>query len=117
MNTALAPIELPRRVTDVGRVLADGPEAVSAALSEFDTRLENLRLCVHWLVDHGVHVIASAINRAGGIVTVAGSVQLHRLIGKDYAWRKRQHTGLLTIYTNFAVRFETRIEWEEEKCA
>ncbi len=108
-----APIDLPRRRSDLGRIPppVDNPRA--AALEEFDSRLKNMGLCVHWLVEHGVHVLSTSLGRAGGIVIVAGSPTLRALIGQDCTWRKRRQDGALAIFTWFAIRFETRIEWEE----
>ncbi len=108
-----APIDLPRRRSDLGRVPMPAANPRSAALAEFDRRMENMGRCVHWLVEHGVHVLGSSLGRAGGIVIVAGSPTLRALVGQDCTWRRRRQDGALTIFTWFAVRFETRIEWEE----
>ena len=108
-----APIDLPRRHSDLGRVPMPAPNPRAAALEEFDRRMENMGRCVHWLVEHGVHMLGTSLGRAGGIVTVAGSPTLRALLGTDRAWRKRRQEGALVIFTWFAIRFETRIEWEE----
>ncbi len=111
-----ATIELPRPAHTLGKPQPlDDRRAV--ALADFNTRLENLRACVHWLVEHDVTVLASTLCRAGAIVTVSGSTRLHQLLGHDSSWRKRRQDGALTVYTCFSVRFGTRVEWEEVRCA
>ena len=110
------PIALPRRRADLGRPAAPVADPRAAALSEFDQRLANMGRCVHWLVEHGVRVLDSRLCRVGGIVTVAGSPHVRALFAPDCTWRQRRQDGALTIFTWFAVRFETRIEWEES-CA
>lgn len=108
-----APIELPRPLAALRRPQPQPVNPRSAALAEFDRRVENLRQCVHWLVEHGVSVTDSRLGRAGGIVKAAGSPGLRALVGQDCTWRQRRQQGALTIFTWFAIRFETRIEWEE----
>ena len=108
-----APIDLPRRRSDLGRIPPPVANPRAAALEELDRRLENMGRAVHWLVEHGVHVLSTSLGRAGGIVIVAGSPALRALIGNDCAWRRRRQDGALTIFTWFAMRFDTRVEWEE----
>lgn len=111
-------IELPRPMAAIGRPLPFSATPSSSALAEFDTRLDNLRRCVHWLVENDIKVLTSVMCRGGGIVTVAKSPRLHALFSQDYTWRKRRQVGALTIFTLFAIRFDTRVEWEEVKpCA
>ena len=108
-----ATIELPRRMSALGRPMLD-PCRRAAALSEFDRRLDNLRACVHWLVENSIPVIDSTLYRAGGVISVAASPRLAQLFRGDYAWRKREQLGTgLVKFTWFAVRVDTRIEWED----
>lgn len=111
MNPAL--IELPRPLSALRRPQPVPANPRSAALAEFDRRVENLRQCVHWLVEHGISVTDSRLGRAGGIVKASGCPALRALIGQDCSWRQRRQQGATTIFTWFAIRFETRIEWEE----
>lgn len=106
-------IELPRPTGAFGLPLPIAATPRAVALVEFDRRMDNLRSCVHWLVENDVKVLTSAMSRCGGVVTVANSVRLHKLLGRDYTWRKRRQDGALTIFTLFAIRFDTRVEWEE----
>ena len=117
-----AVIELPRSPSSLGRSLrlagaSDSADPRAEALADYDRRLDNLRCCVHWLVDNGVKVIESMLCRQGGIVKVAASPNLPRLLGGECSWRKRRQDGALTIFTWFAVRYGTRIEWEDVTCA
>ena len=106
-------IELPRRISDLRNPLQPGEDPRKKALIEFDRRIENLRRCVHWAVENGITVIESKLCRAGGIVTVSASPFLLKLLSGDRSWRKRRQEGALVFYTWFAMRFDTRIEWEE----
>jgi hypothetical protein len=111
-----AVIELPRPMAAIGRPPAPDECPRAVALAEFDRRIENLRCCVHWLVEHEIRVIDSRLCRVGGIVKVAASPSLRVLLGSDCSWRQRRQDGALTIYTWFAMRFGTRIEWEDVSC-
>lgn len=106
-------IELPRPMSAIGKTPQTSIDARKAALIDFDQRMENLRRCVYWLVENGVLVISSTMCRGGGIVKVSDSPRLHMVIGQDYAWRKRRQEGALTIFTMFAIRFDTRVEWDQ----
>ena len=94
----VSPIQLPPTMADRFSTLPRNADPVDTALSEFDRRIESLRLCVHWLVKNGVTVIDTALGRAGGIVTIAASPKLRTLLS-DCCWRKRRKEGALAYYT------------------
>lgn len=77
----------------------------------------DLLRCVTFLVKHEIYVIGFAGARSSGgldrvIVNVAPIPRLHAMF-PDCFWRERRQDGQLTVYTWCAVRFNTRIQWEE----
>lgn len=81
-----------------------------------DRRFDNARHCAAWLTELGVKVRGVTVDQQSGVVKVESTPFLWRLFANDCAWRERRQAGAVTIYTWFAVRYSTRIEWEERQC-
>jgi hypothetical protein len=85
------------------------------AMQSLDRRLDNARHCAAWLIELGVKVRGVRVDKASGVVKVESTPFLWRLFAGDCAWRERRQKGAMTIFTWFAVRYSTRIEWEEQQ--
>lgn len=118
-TTTLGPID--QRVAEVADAAIANFERARRvmrceAMQALDRRLDNARHCAAWLIDLGVKVRGVRVDKAAGVVKVESTPFLWRLFAGDYAWRERRQEGALTIFTWFAVRYGTRIEWEEQQC-
>lgn len=85
------------------------------ALAEIDRHIENLKNCVHYLVEQDITVIAVDMRRrkTRPQISVAPTPRLHILFGDDCANIGRRNDGALTIYPWIATRFGCDIRWEE----
>lgn len=85
------------------------------ALAEIDRHLENLKNCVHYLVEKDITVISVDMRRRKSRpqISVAPTPRLHILFGDDCANIGRRNDGALTIYPWIATRFGCDIRWEE----
>lgn len=97
---------------------SDGAEALpgrAEALAEIDRHLENLKNCVHYLVEQNITVISVDMRRRKSRpqISVAPTPRLHILFGDDCANIGRRNDGALTIYPWIATRFGCDIRWEE----
>ncbi|WP_374342640.1 hypothetical protein [Azonexus sp.] len=91
------------------------------ALARAGSLIGNLQRCVEWLIRHGVYVIGfNGRRRENGTdevtIRVAASPYLYKLM-MDATWLKQTRDGALVTHTWQAIRFATRIEWEEVSCA
>lgn len=92
----------------------------AAALAEIDEHINNLKNCLHWLIEQGFVVNEADMRRgkARPLVRIAPSPRLHVLFKDDCAWREREQLGTALVkYTWFAIRYGVHIEWEEVTCA
>lgn len=92
------------------------PEALRhAALAVIDEHLDNLKRCIHWLIEHAVVVLAVDMRhgRARPRITVAASPRLYVMCQDDCANIGRRQDGALTVYTWAARRFGCDLRWEE----
>ena len=92
------------------------PEALRrAALAVIDEHLDNLKRCIHWLIEHAITVLAVDMRhgRARPQITVAASPRLYVLCKDDCANIGRRQDGALTIYAWAARRFGCDLRWEE----
>lgn len=87
----------------------------STALAEIDGHLDDLRLCIHWLVAQGVAVLSVDMRRgrAQPTIEVAPSPWLHVLFQGDCANIVRRQDGALTVFTWVAIRYGCEIRWNE----
>lgn len=97
---------------------SDGAEPLpgrAEALAEIDSHLENLKNCVHYLVEQNITVISVDMRRRKSRpqISVAPTPRLHILFGDDCANIGRRNDGALTIYPWIATRFGCDIRWEE----
>jgi len=90
----------------------------AATLAEIDTRLDNVRACVRWLVAQGVFVegVDMRIKTAGApIIHVGASPLLHALFKDDCAsgGQNRKPGSRFTYVPWKARRYECEIHWSE----
>ena len=97
---------------DAGQVEQPGR---TEALAEIDRHLENLKSCIHWLVEQGIVVISVDMRRRKSRpqISVAPNPRLHMLLKDDCANIGRRRDGALTIFPWIATRFNCDIRWEE----
>ena len=100
----------PRNALTKGRI-----EAV-AQTEAVGRRSQNAAKAIEWLSGLGVKVLQVEITRHAAVVRVAHTPFLHKLFANDCAWRQQRQEGNIRIVTWFALRFSTRIEWEEIQC-
>ena len=100
----------------VGRIELTGR---AAALAEIDEHLNNLTICLHWLIEQGFVVISVDMRRgkAKPQVQVAPSPRLHVLFKDDCANIGRRQDGALTFFAWIGIRFGCEVRWEEVTCA
>lgn len=101
---------------DAGRVEISGR---IATLAEIDRHLNNLKLCLHLLIELGFTVISVDMrrNKAKPQIEVAPAPRLHVLFKDDCANVGRRQDGALTHFLWIACRFDCDIRWEEVTCA
>lgn len=90
--------------------------ARAAALADIDAHIDNLKACVHWLIDNGVAIISADLRRGRfkPRITVVASPLLHILF-KDDTSGAGQHWDICmgrTVYDWVAVRYGCEIRWE-----
>ncbi|MBL8396151.1 MAG: hypothetical protein JNK99_15635 [Candidatus Accumulibacter sp.] len=110
-----------------GELIADATEdpAQLAIRLIYQVRCERLRKlsrsldevlhAATYLLNLGVKITRVVYERDRAVITVESTPFLWRLFAGDCAWRQRRLEGETTIYTWFAVRYGTRIEWEERQ--
>lgn len=79
-------------------------------------RTLNAGKAVEWLDGLGIRILDVKITRHAAIVRICHTPFLHRLFANECAWRQQRQEGNTTILTWFALRYATRIEWEETTC-
>ena len=79
-------------------------------------RTLNAGKAVEWLDGLGIRILKVDITRHAAIVRICHTPFLHRLFANECAWRQQRQEGNTTILTWFALRYATRIEWEETTC-
>lgn len=112
MNAALQEI-VPRPASADSR-----PSRRAAALAEIDGHIDNLRLCVHWLISAGVFIVGADLKRGRHRpeITVGASPYLYMLLKDDCSAGQHWDTDLgRTVYDYVAVRYGCKIKWSEAK--
>lgn len=87
----------------------------AVALAEIDGHLDDLRLCIHWLVAQGVAVLSVDMRRGKALpsIEVAPSPWLQVLFKDDCANVGRRQDGALTVFAWVAKRYGCDIRWHE----
>lgn len=87
----------------------------AAMLLEIDGHIDNLKRCVHWLVEQGFAVLSVDMQRgrAKPRIRVAPAPRLHTLLNEDCANVGRRQDGAHTFYLWTAIRYGCDILWEE----
>ncbi|NMQ05270.1 hypothetical protein E4Q08_08300 [Candidatus Accumulibacter phosphatis] len=88
----------------------------AAQLQCLSRRMDGALHLASWLTAIGVQIRRLTISPTHGVIRVAFTPLLWRLFAGDCAWRERKRVGETLVYTWFAVRDGTRIEWEEIEC-
>lgn len=86
------------------------------AMQALDRRMDNARQCAAWLIALGVKVRGVEVGPKAAVVKVEASPFVSRLFAHQCAWRERRQEGAWAVFVWFAVRYGTRIEWEERQC-
>lgn len=91
------------------------PRTLQASLNEIDQHLDNLRRCVHWLMNSGISVVAADMRRGrrAPLITVDESPKLNRLLGRSVENVRRRYDGYRTILTWLASAHGCQIQWDE----
>lgn len=94
--------------------------AISTALSEIDAHIENVKLCVRWLIGNAIPVLSVDMRRgrARPRITVAPSPRLYIILRGDCANYGRRCLGEnINKFLWIAQRYGCDILWEEARCA
>jgi hypothetical protein len=83
--------------------------------ADIDTRLDNLKRCVHWLVEEGIFIADVDLDRKHEhpVIRVAASPWLYVLLKDDLTWAGQEPTGLLMTHHWLAIRHGCSIKWDE----
>lgn len=89
-------------------------------LRELSNTLDRVLHAATWLIGLGIKIRSLQMQRLPrgmqAVIRVESTPFLWRLFAGDCAWRERRTDGEQTVYTWFAIRYATRIEWEERQC-
>lgn len=83
-------------------------------LEGLSRRMDQALHAITYLSAIGAAIESIEIKPTAARVRVAHTPMLAKVFAADMSWRQRRTIGTRTVYTWFVIRFDTRIEWEED---